>query len=105
MWGKNVRAVVSKTIWSNLRWGYGATRLLNDRLEIDFPEEILEKHREHTGHLYCSICDDKRRGLELHEEWYFDDENRIQRLDEFLAICPRCHLAKHLGYANRIGKG
>jgi Exonuclease len=104
MWGKNVRAVVSKTTWANLRWAYGASISLRERLEIDFPEEILENRNEYTTHLYCSICNDRRRGLELHEEWSFDDANRVQRLEKFLAICPRCHLVKHLGHANLTGK-
>jgi hypothetical protein len=104
MWGKNVRAVVSATTWANLRWGYGATINLRGRLEIDFPEEILEKRQEYPSYLYCSICNDKRRGLELHEEWSFDDDKKVQRLEEFLAICPRCHLAKHIGHAQLTGK-
>lgn len=104
MWGKNVRAVTSTTTWANLRWGYGATTYLRERLEIDFPDEIFEKRRIDTSYLSCFICNDKRRNLELHEEWSFDDENRIQRLEALIAICPRCHLAKHIGHANLIGK-
>lgn len=104
MWGKNVRAVVSQTIWANLRWGYGATNYMRERLEIDFPEEILTQRRDYTPHLFCSICNSKHRGLELHEEWSFDDVTRVQRLEEFLALCPRCHLAKHAGRAHLVGK-
>ena len=99
MWGKNVRAVVSAATWANLRWAFGASLYLADRLEIDFPDELLEARRSSDPYLYCSICNDRRRGLELHEEWSFDDTTRVQRLEEFLAICPRCHLAKHIGHA------
>ena len=101
MWGKNVRAVVSDTIWANLRWFYGATLDPPKRFEIDFSEELLAPRRI----LYCSICNDERRSLELHEEWSFDDDAKVQRLDEFLAICPRCHLAKHIGLAQKNGRG
>jgi hypothetical protein len=89
MWGKNVRAAVSATTWANLRWGLGASLYLRERHEIDFPAEI---------------CNAKRRGLDLHEEWVFDDNKKVQRLDRFLAICSSCHLAKHLGHANLMGK-
>lgn len=104
MWGKNVRAVVSATTWANLDWAYGASLHLSERREIDFPEELLASRRVVSAHLYCSICNDKRRGLELHEEWSFDDDAKVQRLEEFLAICPRCHLAKHIGHARITGK-
>jgi DNA polymerase-3 subunit epsilon len=104
MWGKNVRAVVSEMTWASLRWVYGASMSRPRRLEIDFPEELLAPRRTYSPHFYCSICNDKRRSLELHEEWSFDDDAKVQRLDEFLAICPRCHLAKHIGRAQQIGK-
>ena len=104
MWGKNVRAVVSATTWANLRWVYGASLYLSERLEIDFSEELLAPRRVNSPHLYCSICNDERSGLELHEEWSFDDDAKVQRLEEFLAICRRCHLAKHIGHAHITGK-
>ncbi|MEX3984172.1 hypothetical protein AB4Y45_35035 [Paraburkholderia sp. EG287A] len=41
--------------------------------------------------------------IEAHEAWRFDEKTGVQSLRGILALCPTCHKAKHLGYANRIG--
>lgn len=57
----------------------------------------------------CEICGDngKNQGrdwpVECHEKWAYDDVNLVQRLAGFIALCPRCHLCKHPGYADLNG--
>jgi hypothetical protein len=52
----------------------------------------------------CEICGCKNDGpLECHEEWKFDDVNKVQKLKRLLALCTLCHKAHHLGFARRTG--
>ena len=58
--------------------------------------------REHTYASYgnkCGICDAKNIRLECHEVWEYDDENQIQTLKGFIALCQMCHHVKHIGLA------
>ena len=55
----------------------------------------------------CGICGRDGR-LEAHEIWEYDDTDFVQRLAGLIALCPLCHLVKHLGLPNtrgRDGKG
>lgn len=54
----------------------------------------------------CQICSGKgkKHPVEAHEEWEFNLEKRTQRLVHLLALCPNCHLVKHIGRAEKIGK-
>lgn len=52
----------------------------------------------------CEICG--KLGdpyLECHEEWKFDDVNKVQKLKKLIAVCTLCHKAHHLGFARRAG--
>ena len=55
----------------------------------------------------CEICG--RRGdqwpVECHERWQYDDMGHVQTLVGFIALCPDCHLVKHLGRARAHGEG
>lgn len=42
--------------------------------------------------------------LEAHEAWTFNEDTRVQKLVALRCFCPTCHKAKHLGYAQRIGR-
>lgn len=42
--------------------------------------------------------------VEAHEAWSFDEKTGVQKLKGILCLCPTCHKAKHLGFANRIGR-
>lgn len=44
----------------------------------------------------CGICGAAGR-LECHELWEYDDENHVQTLRGFIALCPLCHRVKHIG--------
>ena len=52
----------------------------------------------------CCICGKKDR-LEAHEQWRYDEENRLQTLTDVLALCNKCHSVKHISRAFMVGKG
>lgn len=80
-WEDNVRTAVSSERWDKLRrYAYGA-----------------------AGHR-CEICGSKGMPhLECHEKWGFNDASRVQKLIKFLALCPLCHKAHHIGFARSAG--
>ena len=43
----------------------------------------------------CSICGARGR-LEAHEQWSYDDENAVQKLEGVIALCHACHEVKHI---------
>jgi len=54
----------------------------------------------------CGICGIHPDRLECHEIWEYDDDNHIQYLKGFIALCVPCHNIKHLGLVNmRISRG
>lgn len=53
----------------------------------------------------CSICQMPTRRLEAHERWSYDDKKALQKLEEVIALCPRCHEVKHVSYAYMRGRG
>lgn len=57
----------------------------------------------------CEICggQGKRWPVECHEIWAYEEEPEgvyVQRLDGLIALCPRCHLVKHIGFAEIRGR-
>ena len=52
----------------------------------------------------CRICGAKGR-MEAHEKWSYDDEKALQKLEDVLALCGRCHEVKHIGRAQLMGRG
>lgn len=48
----------------------------------------------------CNICGTETKRLECHEIWEYDDNNNIQKLKGFHALCKMCHHCKHMGMAN-----
>lgn len=79
-WGHNLRALIPATQWDKIK------------------NAVFEQAGFH-----CEIChgQGQRHPVECHERWTFDESKRLQRLDGLIALCPRCHLAKHLGFAMR----
>jgi len=58
----------------------------------------------------CETCGagedrDRRRWLEVHERWSYDDANRVQRLGRLICLCTDCHTATHYGLAGIRGRG
>jgi len=77
----NVRKVVSDSKWDNIR----------------------KKAYREAGYR-CSICGADEQ-LHCHEIWSYDDENHIQHLEGFQALCENCHMIKHTGFSMHTEKG
>jgi hypothetical protein len=58
----------------------------------------------HAGYV-CEICGGRgsRHAVECHEIWEYDDLNHIQTLVGLIALCPKCHKAKHMALAREMG--
>jgi len=97
-WGRNVRAVVAGDTWEALRWHLGAAQYRPQFLSIDLPD------RPYRAKLKCAHCKTEQKALDLHELWHYDDKNKVQRLIGLKAICSKCHLSTHMGYANATGR-
>ena len=75
IWFSNIRNAVSKDDWDKIR------------------EESYAK-----TNYKCGICGVTGK-LNCHEIWEYDDKNKIQRLNGFIALCDNCHWIKHIGLA------
>ena len=53
----------------------------------------------------CSICNQRTNRLEAHEKWSYDEENALQKLEDVVALCHRCHEVKHISRTQLIGRG
>lgn len=77
-WFSNVRAVVTKERWDIIR-----NRVYNKAWSL------------------CEVCGGigSKHPVECHEIWNYDDKNLIQKLERMIALCPSCHMVKHIGLA------
>jgi hypothetical protein len=75
LWGQNPRKLMARSQWDKLR----------RQAYSDYAHK-------------CGICNTEGQ-LECHERWKYDDENHIQILVGFIALCSSCHSIKHLGNA------
>jgi hypothetical protein len=41
--------------------------------------------------------------LECHEQWLYDDDRRVQKLERLETLCRSCHRTRHLGFAKVLG--
>lgn len=81
IWYSNIRNLVSKEVWDKIR------------------KEQYEK----AGHK-CEICGVSDK-LHCHEIWSYDDENYVQKLVGFIALCENCHMIKHIGFSMHTPEG
>ncbi len=84
-WFTNVRSCVATGDWERLR------RMITRR----------------AGRR-CEICGrgedrDRRRWLEAHERWHYDDRARTQSLRRLICLCTDCHTTTHFGFAQVKG--
>jgi hypothetical protein len=79
-WGDNMRAVVSRRTWDQIRMA--AYRASGYR---------------------CAICGGHGQ-LSCHERWAYDDQTATQTLLGFLALCTMCHWVKHIGRAGQLAR-
>jgi len=87
-----IELVPSSSWWNNLR-----------KLLPKNQWDIIRKRAYATSGHRCAICNAKSR-LNCHEIWHYDDDNHIQRLEGFIALCDLCHHVKHIGLAGILAK-
>ena len=56
----------------------------------------------------CEVCGaeedgGKKRWLEVHERWSYDNRVRVQSLRRLICLCTDCHRATHFGLAQVLG--
>jgi hypothetical protein len=85
--GSNVRTLIPNKFWVKLR---------------------KESYEKAGGK--CEICGEKgkdqgfKHDLECHEIWNYNTETMTQELSGLIALCPMCHLCKHIGRALAMKK-
>jgi len=80
--GHNVRSAVSTAVWDVIR------------------RSVYRK----AGYV-CQICGGRgpKHPVECHEVFSYNERTHIQTLTGFLALCPACHAAKHIGQIHAAG--
>ena len=75
---KNLRTILSSNEWDELR------------------KKTYKKYN-----YKCAICNGvgKKHPVEAHERWDYDEDTQIQKLKNIVALCPKCHLVTHIGFA------
>lgn len=79
-WYSNLRSILPKNVWM----------------------AISKDVREQAGNK-CSICGNDSRRLDAHERWSYDEKNCIQKLEDVICVCSRCHSVIHIGYTQIKG--
>lgn len=77
-WYNNVRSKLSKEYW-----------------------DIIRRDCYKKAGYHCEICggQGKDHPVECHEKWSWDKNKMLQKLVGFVALCPKCHGVKHIGYS------
>ena len=52
----------------------------------------------------CIICGAPTARLEAHEQWSYDEENAVQKLENVIAVCHACHGGIHIGRTQLMGR-
>ena len=79
-WYSNLRSILSKAQWDYIR-----------------------KDAKERSNGRCAICGVKHNRLEAHEQWEYDEKNRVQKLVDVIAVCPDCHKVIHIGRTQLMG--
>ena len=51
----------------------------------------------------CAICGRPVKRLEAHEQWSYDEEKGVQKLENIIAVCHDCHSVIHIGRTQLVG--
>ena len=51
----------------------------------------------------CCICKCKPKRLEAHEKWSYNEEKKVQKLEDIIAVCHMCHSVIHIGRTQLMG--
>ena len=85
-WGDNVRSRLKTSDWDRIR-----------------------KAEYRRADYKCEICGGTgieqgcKWPVECHEIWDYNDRTHVQSLVRLIALCPKCHHAKHFGRAELMG--
>lgn len=81
-WFSNLRSNLSKEQWDSIK-----------------KESFLKANYR------CQICNGvgDKWPVECHEIWSYNDKLKIQTLTGTIALCPKCHMVKHIGLAKING--
>ena len=79
-WYSNLRSILSKKQWDYLR---------------------KEAYDRAQGR--CMICGRSAKRLEAHEKWSYDEKNKVQKLEDIIAVCHDCHSVIHIGRTSLVG--
>lgn len=79
-WYSNLRSILSPAQWDAVR---------------------REAYSRADGR--CMICGAPAKRLEAHEQWSYDEEEKIQKLENVVAICKSCHEVIHIGRTSLLG--
>jgi hypothetical protein len=68
--------------------------------------DVLRRPTYQKANNRCEICGGRgsRWPVECHEIWHYDDQNKVQKLIDLIALCPACHEVKHIGLAGLRGR-
>ena len=81
-WYANLRSILTPSDWDKVR---------------------KDAYRRAGGK--CRICGKGNTRLEAHEKWSYDEERRLQKLEDVLALCKECHEVKHISRTQLMGRG
>ncbi len=79
-WYSNLRTLLPKAAW-----------------------DIVRKDAYKRAGGRCMICGAPVTRLEAHENWSYDEKNKIQRLESVVALCRPCHSVVHIGRTQLVG--
>ncbi len=80
-WYSNLRSILSKEQW-----------------------DVVRKDAYARAGGRCMICGARARRLEAHERWSYDEENKVQKLEDVVAVCRACHEVIHIGRTQLMGR-
>jgi hypothetical protein len=52
----------------------------------------------------CMVCGAPTTRLEAHEQWTYDEKNKVQKLANIIAVCRPCHEVIHIGRTQLMGR-
>ena len=65
--------------------------------------DILRKDAYSRAGGKCMICARKVTRLEAHERWEFNEQTKVQKLTDIIAVCHLCHSVIHIGRTQLMG--
>lgn len=75
----------------------------NVRSEVSEAQwNIIKKSVYSEAWYLCQICggNGPNHPVEAHEIWSYNDNTLVQKLEGMIALCPNCHMVKHIGLAH-----